>query len=387
MNEKRFKKIVKEYLYWETEKTREEIKEEAEGWKSEAWFIRLEHKIETIKLLNDVAYIFIETILYPDGEIGRYLETWVFKKNNWYRKDICLLHKDACKDFPIIFSNVQIERINFTTVRISWETDEEVEAEIRYWNYEEYKRPIKKVSLPGLKKKHEGTLSDLYYDALYYFKPWAVKDNKSCHSNEIAYQTGGEDDWRSRSDGFIIKLILSTKNAEETLQQIDNDLARGSESNLLEVDGEIAQKIANESGYAFSYGVSKSQEVYLDAEIFRSEMDPISLKILEEKNGKYLISEESEIKIVAPETKETIEKAEKMCPDCKNKKTIIYYGTCFWGRPTLFFYANSYYDYIIQIPRYFVERASLSEIGKKYGLTIEREEDVIEWLRKKDRKK
>ena len=339
MSEKRFKNIVHEFEYSETKKSRRELKEETEDLEGEAVYLKLEYTIETIKVVANIAYVFLDITFYPEGE-QRWLDIWIFHKDNWYRKASWPLSGDACKEVPVIFSDIEIDRINFTTVQITWETDEEVESKIKYKSYRTGSSE-KTVKIAGLKRRHEMVLTKLEYDELYDFTLWAKKDGKECHSFWQHFRTGGPFEliYIETFEKFFVG-----KKPFEIVTDIDKDItSEGTKSIFIRIDGDTAQKIADDGGYVFSFGYCKC--------------------------GTFAYG------IVGPEIQEIVIDAKKRGGQ---KKPLLVVSMIPWRA----LYVDSLYDFTMQAPRYYVERTTLSDIAKKHGMIIKREEDVIEWLTK-----
>ncbi|MCJ7546676.1 MAG: hypothetical protein MUP30_07625 [Deltaproteobacteria bacterium] len=307
--------------------------------------------IEAIKMIGDRAYVYLEILgkwrRTEDYKSERYTQEWLFENNEWYLRDLWMLEGQSCKGQPVVFLNIQTKKLGLKTVKISWETDEEVESKITYSTWGGVSgRPIEKtLRLSGLKKKHEAVLTDLRFSEKYDFDITAIKDKKECNSNVQYFMTGGLAELEFSK--IWLKLISLGKTGEEIFLKVKEDAEKGAGSTFLEVDAAVAQKIANEGGYVFSDGLDKSGK---------------------DSGG-----------IVAPELPEIKKEAREKSKGCKGT-LIIMVG------PALSLYAECLYDYSKMIPKYYASRATLSEIAKKNGLSIEKEEDVIEWLRKTDHK-
>jgi len=226
LNARKFNLVVREYQWCEEKRSEEEIKEEIRYYREETLlgFYPYEYKIENIKIIDDVAYVFVD-------EMGaRWVDIWIFKNNNWYYyvprygENGWPLEDDTCKDLPVVFLNVKTEMIDSSSklakvdtakgnnsekkvysVRINWETDEEVESEITY-------RPLvgdpetivrheprsyfadipreKTISIPGVGRYHEIVIEGIEEGQTYGFVLWAKIGDKRCHSEDFHFLNG-----------------------------------------------------------------------------------------------------------------------------------------------------------------------------------------------------
>ena len=226
LNARKFDLVVREYQWCEEKRSEEEIKEEIRYYREETLlgFYPYEYKIENIKIIDDVAYVFVD-------EMGaRWVDIWIFKNNNWYYyvprygENGWPLEDDTCKDLPVVFLNVKTEMIDSSSklakvdtakgnnsekkvysVRINWETDEEVESEITY-------RPLvgdpetivrheprsyfadipreKTISIPGVGRYHEIVIEGIEEGQTYGFVLWAKIGDKRCHSEDFHFLNG-----------------------------------------------------------------------------------------------------------------------------------------------------------------------------------------------------
>ena len=123
LNKNKFKKVMELRYSWK-DMSKEERKEELEYFRKGegSLFKRVEvtYNIETIKIIGDRAYVFLEISYLPVHE-GRFEDIWIFDKDNWYLEESWSLRNDACKDLPIVFSNIMFEVKDFATVKISWD--------------------------------------------------------------------------------------------------------------------------------------------------------------------------------------------------------------------------------------------------------------------------
>lgn len=308
--------------------------------------------IEAIKVIGDRAYAYPEILTKgrrnEEYKTKRYTQEWIFENNDWYLRDFWNLKGDACKGLPVVFLSIKTEKLDLKTIKISWETDEEVQSKIEYGTFGSGGRgPVEKsMRLPGLNKRHKAVLTDLRFSENYEFQIWAKKGNRECHSDYKQFITGGFAELEYRVE-TLKKLEALGETTEQRFAKLAEDAEKGAGSTFLEVDTAVAQKIANEGEYVFSDGLDKSGK---------------------DSGG-----------IVAPELPEIIKEARKESKGCKGTLIIM-------AAPALSFYAECLYGYSKMIPKYYVERSALSEIAKKNGLSIGKEEDVIEWLRKTDHK-
>ncbi len=225
LNARKFDLVVREYQWCEEKRSEEEIKEEIRYYREETLlgFYPYEYKIENIKIIDDVAYVFVD-------EMGaRWVDIWIFKNNNWYYyvprygENGWPLEDDTCKDLPVVFLNVKTEMIDSSSklakvdtakgnnsekkvysVRINWETDEEVESEITYRPLVGHPKTIvrpepsyfadipreKTISIPGVGRYHEIVIEGIEEGQTYGFVLWAKIGDKRCHSEDFHFLNG-----------------------------------------------------------------------------------------------------------------------------------------------------------------------------------------------------
>lgn len=225
LNARKFDLVVREYQWCEEKRSEEEIKEEIRYYREETLlgFYPYEYKIENIKIIDDVAYVFVD-------EMGaRWVDIWIFKNNNWYYYvprygyNGWPLEDDTCKDLPVVFLNVKTEMIDSSSklakvdtakgnnsekkvysVRINWETDEEVESEITYRPLVGHPKTIvrpepsyfadipreKTISIPGVGRYHEIVIEGIEEGQTYGFVLWAKIGDKRCHSEDFHFLNG-----------------------------------------------------------------------------------------------------------------------------------------------------------------------------------------------------
>jgi len=225
LNARKFDLVVREYQWCEKKRSEEEIKEEIQYYREETLFgfYPYKYKIENIKIIDDVAYVF-------GDEMGaKWVNIWIFRNNNWhyyvpqYGLGGWPLKDDACKDLPVVFLNVKTEKIDSSSklakvdkgkgnnlekkvysVYISWETDEEVESEITYrplvGDFETILSPVpsypadipreKTISMPGVGRNHEIVIEDIEEGETYGFVLWAKIGDKRCHSEDFHFLNG-----------------------------------------------------------------------------------------------------------------------------------------------------------------------------------------------------
>jgi len=225
LNARKFDLVVREYQWCEEKRSEEEIKEEIRYYREETLlgFYPYEYKIENIKIIDDVAYVFVD-------EMGaRWVDIWIFKNNNWYYyvprygENGWPLEDDTCKDLPVVFLNVKTEKIDSSSklakvdtgkgnnlekkvysVRINWETDEEVESEITYRPLVGHPKTIvrpepsyfadipreKTISIPGVGRYHEIVIEGIEEGETYGFVLWAKIGDKRCHSEDFHFLNG-----------------------------------------------------------------------------------------------------------------------------------------------------------------------------------------------------
>jgi len=193
-NERRFDRLLKEFSLPGKKKTKKEVEIEAEKLARESAFaLKFEYKIESIKIIGDRGYVFLEETYYNPYENEnhrRRLDIWTFTHNNWYSWDVCYLAGNICKE-PIIVYNIFVEEITPETFTISWETDEECASEIRIRYYLDpfYLGKIEEWILdPSIKKVHKIKFGrKKRKDESYDIEIWAKKGERECHSPEYHF--------------------------------------------------------------------------------------------------------------------------------------------------------------------------------------------------------
>jgi len=149
LNARKFDLVVREYQWCEEKRSEEEIKEEIRYYREETLlgFYPYEYKIENIKIIDDVAYVFVD-------EMGaRWVDIWIFKNNNWYYyvprygENGWPLEDDTCKDLPVVFLNVKTEMIDSSSKLAKVDTAKGNNSEKKVYSVRINWRQMKRLNL------------------------------------------------------------------------------------------------------------------------------------------------------------------------------------------------------------------------------------------------